>query len=79
MVSFQLRPKKKKKKKADEDELQMGDRTLYEGDKSYTAVRKLRRALYPDSFEQARSQKEVAASNMLSLGFGGLGSPVQTQ
>eukprot|EP00930_Biecheleria_cincta_P078606 TRINITY_DN6614_c0_g1_i2.p1 TRINITY_DN6614_c0_g1~~TRINITY_DN6614_c0_g1_i2.p1 ORF type:complete len:403 (-),score=52.42 TRINITY_DN6614_c0_g1_i2:86-1261(-) len=63
---------KKKKKKADEDELQMGDRTLYEGDKSYKAVRKLRRALYPDSFEHARSQKEVAASNMLSLGFGGL-------
>lgn len=67
--------KKKKKKKADEDELQMGDRTLYDIDESYKAVRKLRRALYPDSFEQTRSQKEVAASNMLSLGFGGIGSP----
>eukprot|EP00931_Biecheleriopsis_adriatica_P077954 TRINITY_DN51425_c0_g1_i1.p1 TRINITY_DN51425_c0_g1~~TRINITY_DN51425_c0_g1_i1.p1 ORF type:complete len:427 (+),score=80.15 TRINITY_DN51425_c0_g1_i1:79-1281(+) len=74
---------KKKKKKADEDELTMGERALYEADKSYRNIRKIRRQFYPDSFEKERTKKEEAVATVsnllagggLSLGLGGGSSP----
>jgi len=54
-----LEKHKKKKKKVDEDELPTGEKyQLYEADKSYRAIRRLRRTFYPDSFQQEKTKKE---------------------
>eukprot|EP00440_Ansanella_granifera_P027544 gb/GFBE01029920.1/.p1 GENE.gb/GFBE01029920.1/~~gb/GFBE01029920.1/.p1 ORF type:complete len:399 (+),score=89.37 gb/GFBE01029920.1/:1-1197(+) len=59
--------KKKKKKKVDEDELAMGARSLYQADKSYRNIRKIRRSFYPDSFEREKTAKEHAIATVTGL------------
>jgi len=58
---------KKKKKKVDEDELEMGERELYEADQSYRNIRKLRRAFYPNSFEKEKTTFQMVIANVTSL------------
>jgi len=59
---------KKKKKKVDEDELPTGEKyQLYEADKSYRAIRRLRRTFYPDSFEKEKTKKELVIAETQGL------------
>jgi len=59
---------KKKKKKVDEDELLTGETPqLYEADKSYRSIRRLRRSFYPDSFEKEKTKKEQVISETQGL------------
>jgi len=67
LMPVEDKKKKKKKKKEDDDELATSDRELYEADKSYRNIRKLRRAFYPDSFGREKTHKERAVAIVTSL------------
>lgn len=59
--------KKKKKKKEDDDEMATSERELYEADKSYRNIRKIRRAFYPDSFGREKTHKELVIEKVTSM------------